>query len=103
MEIELRRKIYNELVKVIDPELAVSIMDLDLVDDVEINGSAVKVRLHLTSPFCPPAFVLKIAKDVHDNLLSIDGIDDVNLKVTGHYMAEYINDIINTNKNKKES
>ena len=37
----------------------------------------VKVDLHLTSPFCPAVFGFKICQDIHDNLLKVDGVDDV--------------------------
>ena len=44
----------------------------ELIDEVDINNSNVKVDLHLTSPFCPAVFGFKICQDVHDNLLKVD-------------------------------
>ena len=99
---ELRRMIFDELTKVVDPEINVSIMELELIDNIDINGSAVKVDLHLTSPFCPAIFGFKIAQDVHDNLLKIDGVDDVKLNVSNHFMAEAINNQVNASKNSKK-
>ena len=99
---ELRRMIFDELTKIVDPEINVSIMELELIDNIDINGSAVKVDLHLTSPFCPAIFGFKIAQDVHDNLLKIDGIDDVKLNVSNHFMAEAINNQVNASKNSKK-
>jgi len=100
---DLRRQIFDELTKIVDPEINVSIMELELVDNIDISGSAVKVDLHLTSPFCPAIFGFKIAQDVHDNLLKIDGIDDVNINVSNHFMAEAINNQVNSSKNPKKS
>ena len=99
---ELRRMIFDELTKIVDPEINVSIMELELIDNIDINGSAVKVDLHLTSPFCPAIFGFKIAQDVHDNLLKIDGIDDVKLNVSNHFMAEAINNQVNASNNPKK-
>ncbi len=99
---ELRRMIFDELTKVVDPEINVSIMELELIDNIDINGSAVKIDLHLTSPFCPAIFGFKIAQDVHDNLLKIDGIDDVKLNVSNHFMAEAINNQVNASNNPKK-
>ncbi len=99
---ELRRLIFDELTKIVDPEINVSIMELELIDNIEINDSAVKVDLHLTSPFCPAIFGFKIAQDVHDNLLKIDGIDDVKLNISNHFMAEAINNQVNASKNPKK-
>lgn len=99
---QLRLKIFDELTKVVDPEINVSIMELELVDNIDINGSSVKIDLHLTSPFCPAIFGFKIAQDVHDNLLKVDGIDDVKLNVSNHFMAEAINNQVNSSKNPKK-
>ncbi len=100
---QLRRKIFDELTKIVDPEINVSIMELELVDNIDINGSAVKIDLHLTSPFCPAIFGFKIAQDIHDNLLKIDGIDDVKMNVSNHFMAEAINNQVNSSPNPKKS
>jgi len=99
---ELRRMIFDELTKIVDPEINVSIMELELIDNIDINGSVVKVDLHLTSPFCPAIFGFKIAQDVHDNLLKIDGVDDVRLNVSNHFMAEAINNQVNASTNPKK-
>lgn len=99
---ELRRKMFAEIEKIVDPEINVSIAELELIDNIDINGSAVKVDLHLTSPFCPAVFGFKIAQDVHDHLLKIDGIDDVKLNVSNHFMAEQINNQVNSSPNPKK-
>ena len=100
--LELRRQIFDELTKVVDPEINVSIMELELIDNIDIAGPEVKIDLHLTSPFCPAIFGFKIAQDVHDNLLKIDGIDDVKVNVSNHFMAEAINNQVNSSKNPKK-
>jgi len=99
---ELRKHIFDELTKIVDPEINVSIMELELIDNIDINGSEVKVDLHLTSPFCPAIFGFKIAQDVHDYLLKIDGINDVNVNVSNHFMAEAINNQVNSSNNPKK-
>jgi metal-sulfur cluster biosynthetic enzyme len=100
---ELRKQIFDELTKIVDPEINVSIMELELIDNIDINGPEVKVDLHLTSPFCPAIFGFKIAQDVHDNLLKIDNIDDVKVNVSNHFMAEAINNQVNSSKNPKKA
>ena len=99
---DLRRQIFDELTKVVDPEINVSIMELELIDNIDIVDSEVKIDLHLTSPFCPAIFGFKIAQDVHDNLLKIDGINDVKVNVSNHFMAEAINNQVNSSKNPKK-
>lgn len=77
-----KEAVLEELKKVIDPELAVNIVDLGLVYDVVINQDAgnVLVTMTLTTPGCPlsmvfeewiPAAVKNIeeVKDVKINLV----------------------------------
>ena len=98
----LRVKIFDELSKIVDPEINTTITDLELIDEVDINDTNVKVDLHLTSPFCPAVFGFKICQDIHDNLLKIDGVNDVKVNVSNHFMAEQINNQVNNSPNPKK-
>jgi metal-sulfur cluster biosynthetic enzyme len=95
---QTRRKIFDELTKVVDPEIGVSIMELELIDKVDISSGNVKVDLHLTSPFCPAVFGFKIAQDVRDNIYKLPGISDVKVAVSNHFMADAINKQVNDSK-----
>ena len=96
---QLRVKIFDALSKIVDPEINTTITELELIDEVDISDKNVKVDLHLTSPFCPAVFGFKICQDIHDNLLSVDGIDDVKVNVSNHFMAEQINNQVNNSPN----
>ncbi len=98
----MRVKIFDEFSKIVDPEINTSIVELELIDEVDINDSNVKVDLHLTSPFCPAVFGFKICQDVHDNLLKVDGVKDVKVNVSNHFMAEQINNQVNNSPNPKK-
>ena len=95
---QTRRKIFDELTKVVDPEIGVSIMELELIDKVDIAEGKVNVDLHLTSPFCPAVFGFKIAQDVRDNIYKLSGISDVKVNVSNHFMADAINKQVNDSK-----
>ncbi len=99
---QIRVQIFDELSKIVDPEINTSITELELIDEVDISNSNVKVDLHLTSPFCPAVFGFKICQDIHDHLLKIDGIDDVKVNVSNHFMAEAINNQVNNSSNPKK-
>lgn len=93
-----KRQIFDELTKIVDPEIGVSIMELELIDKVDIDKGKVNIDLHLTSPFCPAVFGFKIAQDVRDNVLKVSGIEDVKVNVSNHFMAEAINKQVNESK-----
>ena len=46
--------------------------------------------------------VFKICQDVHDNLLKVDGVKDVKVNVSNHFMAEQINNQVNNSPNPKK-
>ena len=90
-----RKQIFDELTKIVDPEIGVSIMELELIDNVNIDSGKVAIDLHLTSPFCPAVFGFKIAQDVRDNVYKIPEISSVNVNVSNHFMAEAVNKQVN--------
>jgi len=95
---QTRRQIFDELTKIVDPEIGVSIMELELVDKVDINKGNINIDLHLTSPFCPAVFGFKIAQDVRDNVYRLPGIEEVKVSVSNHFMADAINKQVNESK-----
>ena len=99
---KLRVKIFDEISKIKDPEIDTSIAELELIDEIDIEDGNVRVDLHLTSPFCPAVFGFKICQDIHDNLLMLDGVEDVQVNVSGHFMAEQINNQVNNSPNPKK-
>lgn len=95
---QVRRLIFDELSKIVDPEIGVSIVELELIDKVDIDKGSVNIDLHLTSPFCPAIFGFKIAQDVRDNIYKIQGLDSVKIKVSNHFMADAITKQVNESK-----
>jgi ATP-binding protein involved in chromosome partitioning len=83
------------LSRIMDPELGRSIMELKLIDRLAIDGSRVEVDFHLTAPFCPPVFALKIASDIKAGVLSVKGVTDAKVTLRGHYLADAVNKQVN--------
>lgn len=56
---ELVETVREKLSEVIDPEIGLSIIQLGLVREVEVNGDVVNLKMILTTPFCPygPAMI----------------------------------------------
>lgn len=74
------KKVWQQLKKVLDPELSINIVDLGLIYDVKVLKEQVEVLMTLTFPGCPLAAV--IHKEIHDKLDKLVGIKEVNLKIT---------------------
>ena len=80
MSVNLKETIISEIKKIYDPEIPVNIYELGLIYKIEVNEeNKVINEMTLTSPNCPVAESLP--KMVKDNILKIDGIDDVELKL----------------------
>jgi probable FeS assembly SUF system protein SufT len=80
----LEKEIWNQLRSCYDPEIPVNIVDLGLIYDCHltpIGGSSFKtdVKMTLTAPGCGMGPML--AQDVQNKLLSLEGVDDVNVEL----------------------
>jgi len=50
---ETQEKILNALQSVLDPEIGLSVIDLDLIREVVFEDGEAHVKMVLTTPFCP--------------------------------------------------
>jgi probable FeS assembly SUF system protein SufT len=80
----LEKEVWNQLRSCYDPEIPVNIVDLGLIYDCHlapIGGSSFKadVKMTLTAPGCGMGPML--AQDVQNKLLSLEGVDDVNVEL----------------------
>ena len=77
---ELKDRVISEIKKIYDPEIPVNIYELGLIYKIEIDDKKkVVIEMTLTSPNCPVAESLP--NSVKDNILKIEGIKDVDLKL----------------------
>ena len=77
---DLKQKVISEIKKIYDPEIPVNIFELGLIYKIEVvEDKKVLIEMTLTSPNCPVAESLP--NSVKENILKIDGIEDVNLKL----------------------
>ena len=85
----------SRLSKIIDPELGRSITEMNLIDKMSVSGGAVDIEFHLTAPFCPPVFALKIASDIKAAALATQGVKEAKVTLRGHYLADAVNKQVN--------
>ena len=77
---ELKNKIITEIKKIYDHEIPVNIYELGLIYKIDTSDEKkVNIEMTLTSPNCPVAESLP--KMVKDNVLKIDEVSDVDLKL----------------------
>src|SRR3989454_302113 len=81
-----KNSVVNSLRGVLDPEIGISIVDLNMVRDVFIEGSHVKVTIALTVAHCPLAKTLQT--DVEKALKKSDEIKTVTVETTAMSKTE---------------
>ena len=62
-----------------DPELALNIVDLGLVYDIEVKDGNVHIKMTLTSPGCPVG--PEIMTEAEQVVRMLDGVDDVEIEL----------------------
>jgi FeS assembly SUF system protein len=78
--LKLRPLVIEALCQVYDPEIPVNIYDLGLIYDVLIDPSAaVEVRMTLTAPGCPAAFMLPL--EVERRVREVPGVAGVRVEM----------------------
>jgi ATP-binding protein involved in chromosome partitioning len=68
------------LSKVMDPELGHNLVELGMIRDVEVGDSSVGLTVRLTTLGCP--FQADLRSQVEEALLSLDGIERVDVRMT---------------------
>ena len=73
--------IYQKMKFIYDPEIPVSIYDLGMIYDVQVDEEAhAKVVMTLTAPNCPVAESLP--EQVKDSVLAVEGVKSAIVEVT---------------------
>src|SRR3989442_5812280 len=81
-----KNSVVNSLRVVLDPEIGISIVDLNMVRDVSIEGGHVKVTIALTVAHCPLAKTLQA--DVEKALKKSNEIKSVSVETTAMSKTE---------------
>lgn len=77
----MKQSVQEQLKKVLDPELGISIWDLGLIYDIAVSKEGVcLITMTLTTIGCP--LFGTIQKEIEDKVMEIDGINDVKIELT---------------------
>lgn len=83
--------VYDRLDRVDDPELDRSIVELEYVERVAIDGDRVGVGFVLPTAWCSPAFAWMMATGIRDEVGSLPGVEAVRVDLRDHMHGEEIN------------
>jgi metal-sulfur cluster biosynthetic enzyme len=89
--------VVDRLDRVDDPELDRSIVDLEYVDRVQIDGREVSVTFVLPTAWCSPAFAWMMATDIRDEVGALSDVDAVTVRLRDHMHGEEITTGVNEN------
>jgi metal-sulfur cluster biosynthetic enzyme len=77
----LSDQVTTKLASVLDPELGVSIVDLGLIYNVEVdNHGACVITMTLTTIGCP--LFGQIQKEIEDAVMEVEGVEDITIDLT---------------------
>jgi len=95
MEDTLKSQIEKALQQVYDPEIGVPITEMKLIDNISIDEGDVTIEYHLSMPYCPPMFAIKIGQDIKKTVSNLKDVKSVKAILKNHYLANQITEIVN--------
>jgi metal-sulfur cluster biosynthetic enzyme len=85
----------ERLDRVTDPELDTSIVELEYIDEIRIDGDELRVAMTLPTAWCSPAFAWMMTTDARDEVASLPGVDRVRIELREHMHEGEINRGVN--------
>ena len=89
------RAVRRRLDRVTDPELDESIVALDYVDEIAVEGRQVRVAFTLPTAWCSPAFAWMMATDAREAVEALPGVDRARIRLREHLHETEINKGVN--------
>lgn len=74
----------ERLDRVTDPELDTSIVELEYIDEIRIDGGEVRVTMTLPTAWCSPAFAWMMTTDARDEVESLSGVTRARIELREH-------------------
>ncbi len=98
-----RDDILERLDTVLDPELDESILSLGFVRTINMTGGHLTVELELPTYWCAANFSYLMASDARRELLMVDGVQEVSVRLTGHFASKAIETGVNSGRSFTEA
>ncbi|RBI60274.1 metal-sulfur cluster biosynthetic enzyme [halophilic archaeon] len=85
----------ERLDRVTDPELDESIVELQYIDQIHIDGHDVTVQFRLPTAWCSPAFAWMMATGIRDEVGSLPPVETIQIRLIDHMHEAEINRGVN--------
>ena len=93
-----QRAILERLDTVLDPELDESVLKVGFVEAIDAEDGRLTIELRLPTYWCAANFSYLMASDVRRELLGVEGVQEVTVRLGDHFAAAVIEDSVNSGK-----
>ncbi len=83
-------QVWTVLADVRDPELDRSVVELDFVQSVSVEGDDATVALRLPTFWCSPSFAYMMVSDARDAVSALDGVGTVHIDLVDHHVGAIV-------------
>lgn len=93
-----KEAILQRLKRVLDPELDQSVLELGFIKSIEAPNGHLTVETQLPTSWCSPNFAYMMAEDIRRELLRVDTVQEVTVRVQDNVMSAAIEAGVNSGK-----
>jgi len=98
---KLQEKVRKSLNAIVDPETGLTLGEIKLIRRLQEGSSGVmRIEFRPSNPFCPIA--LKLARDIKNAALRVQGVKEAVVCCRGHTIEETINRIVNSAESRSQ-
>ena len=94
--------VFGKLDFVYDPELDKTVLEMNFIEEVDIQGDTVTVVMRLPTFWCSPNFAFIMAEDIRDRVTELPWVSKVLLNLKDHCSSEDINRGVSEGKSFEE-
>lgn len=98
-----KKVILQRLDRVLDPELDQSVLKLGFIESIEAENGHLTVKTQLPTSWCSPNFAYMMAEDIRRELLAVDTVEEVTVRVKDNVVSAAIEAGVNSGKTFSEA
>ncbi len=95
--------ILERLDRVLDPELDESVLQLGFIQSLQVQDGHATVQIQMPTSWCAANFAYMMAEDIRRELLTVESIHTVTIRLGDHFAAPEIETYVNVGKSFAEA